>query len=318
MRKIDKLKNIQRANILNENLYMLNKNPLFLIENVLKIDDDDFQNENLVSKWLFESMLEHGVGLDNLITENKNWVDDKELMTESLIGAGIGVLLATGKFVDVMSSLFKKLRNKMVQWGWLGKDAKTWDKTKGEQFGDWWEKNIIDRIFKSAAKFLLGIVAIGVTVFSAVNTKKSTDYYGQIVTQSNIDDLAAILFYGTITALSLTAVFGGISELLHHGQIWAAIADQIATGVKFYEILLLVLAFFFVTYIDVYKPFKSNLTHFAHALGECLEGSGFMKTIKALKDSANDKKQTVVACVNNNMHVKHDEQGSKDTHQAAA
>jgi hypothetical protein len=310
MRRHDKLKNIHKVNLLTENTYLIKKNPALIIESVLMIDESDYNNENIVTKWLFESMLECGISLDNVISEDVVILnEDKNIITESLIAAGIGVLLATGKFIDVMSALFKKVRNQMVKWGWLGKDAKTWTKTKGENFGDWWHKHIINPIFKAAAKFLLGIVGIGVTIFSGVlNPNSNQDYMGQIMSQSNVDDLASVLFFGTITALSLTAIFGGITELIHHGHIWTAIAERLATGTKFYELLMLVVAFFLATYIDLYKPFKSNLTHFAHALSECLEGDHFITTLKSLKNAATNNKQQVVKCVNDNLHVGHDEE----------
>lgn len=298
MRRFDKTKNMQKANLINESLYLVNKNPLYLIEGVMAIDDDDFENENLINKWLFESMIECGVNLENLIAEGK------EVITESLIAAGIGVLLATGKFIDVIGVLFRKIRNQMVKWGWLGQDAKTWDKTKAEEFGDWWKEKIIDPIFKAAARVLLGVVGIGVTTFLGVmNPNENKDYMAEIMTEQNISDVAAVLFYGTITALSLTAVFGGIASLVHHGQIWAAVAEKLATGTKFYEIMLLIVAFFFTMFIEVYKPFKTKLFDFSHALGECLEGNSFMKILKGIGKAANSQKEKIVSCVNHHLHV---------------
>ena len=70
MRRHDKIKNIQKANLINESLYLVNKNPLYLIEGIMAIDEDDSENKNLINKFLFESMLENGLSLDGFINEN--------------------------------------------------------------------------------------------------------------------------------------------------------------------------------------------------------------------------------------------------------
>ena len=50
MRRHDKIKNIQKANLINESLYLVNKNPLYLIEGIMAIDEDDSENKNLINE----------------------------------------------------------------------------------------------------------------------------------------------------------------------------------------------------------------------------------------------------------------------------
>jgi hypothetical protein len=163
MRRHDKIKNIQKANLINESLYLVNKNPLYLIEGIMAIDEDDSENKNLINKFLFESMLENGLSLDGFINENVLDINEEgQILNESLV---IGTLLASGKLLDVVGVLFKKIYNWMVKKGWI--KGNQIDKTWLEKAGEWIHENIVMGMFKVIATTLLGVIGAFVGVVSA-------------------------------------------------------------------------------------------------------------------------------------------------------
>jgi len=314
MRRHDKIKNIQKANLLNESLYLVKKNPSYLIERIMAIDENDTENKNLINKFLFESMIENGLSLDEFINESVVDInEDGELLTESL---AVGLLLASGKLLDVIGVLFKKIYNWMVKKGWI--DGKEIKKTMLEEAGEWIHENIVMGIFKVIATTLLGTIGAFVGVVNAVTNPKG-DIVNQVVNDENINNLAATLFYATITIVGAQGLMTVAHSAIHGSHILHGVIEAVTTGTKLYEIILLVLAFYSALYIESYKPFKNRIPALAHAYGECMEGDkNIYNVIKSVpkKIKAGDTAQ--IECVNHHLNIhgaEHgDDHGTKPEH----
>ena len=305
MRRYDKIKNIQKVNLLNETLYLVNKNPLYLIENILSIDENNFDNKNLIDKFLLESMIENGIKLDDLITEGK------EMLNESL---AVGAILASGKLLDVIGVLFKKIYNFFVKRGWIkGKEIK---KTELEKAGEWIHKNLIMGIFKVIATTLLGTIGAFVAVVQAFgNTKSNGNLVNKIVSEENINSLAATLFYVCITIFAAQGLMTVVHSALQGTHILHGVIEAVTSGTKLYELLLLILAYYSATYIEVYKPFKNRISDLAHAYGECMEGDkNIYNVIKSVPKTIKAGNTSQIECVNHHLNIHGGEKGSEDNH----
>lgn len=306
MRRFDKIKNIEKANLINENLYLAKKNPAYLIESIMAIDENDFDNKNLINKFLFESMLESGLSLDGLIKENVTDINEgRELLNESI---AVGLLLASGKLLDVIGVLFKKVYNFFVKKGWIkGKEI---DKTKFEEWGEWIHTNIIMGIFKVIATTLLGVIAAFVGVVNVFNGGDG-GIINKIVSEDNIKKLASTLFYVTILIVGVQGFMAVANSLVHGSHIIHGIVEAVASGTKLYELILLILAFYSATYVDAYKPFSNRIPDLAHAYGECLEGDkNIYNAIKTQVKSIKSGKTAQIECVNNHLNIHGNEHGS--------
>ncbi|MEI6879784.1 MAG: hypothetical protein WCK82_00380 [Bacteroidota bacterium] len=306
MRSYDKIKNIQKANLITENLYLVNKNPSYLIENILSIDENDFENKNLINKFLFESIIENGIELDDLITENK------EVINESIV---IGAVLASGKLLDVIGVVFKKIYNFFVKKGWI--KGNQIEKTYLEKAGEWIHENLIMGVFKIIATTLLGTIGgfVGVVQVLA-NPKSNGDLVNKIVSEENIKNLAATLFYASITIVGAQGLMTVAHSAIHGSHILHGVIEGVTSGTKLYELILLVLAFYSASYIEPYKPFKNKIPALAHAYGECLEGDkNIYNVIKSLPKTIKAGDTSQIECVNHHLNIHGGEQGSKDNHQ---
>ena len=310
MRRHDKIKNIQRVNLINESLYLVKKNPAYLIESIMAIDENDSENKNLINKFLFESMLENGLSLDGLINENITDINEGgELLNESL---AIGLLLASGKLLDVIGVLFKKIYNWMVKKGWI--DGKEIKKTGLEKAGEWIHENIVMGIFKVIATTLLGTIGAFVGVVNSFTDPNGNgEIVNQIVSEENIKNLAATLFYATIVIVAIQG-FTTVAESAIHGEhILHGVIEGITSSTKLYELILLVLAFYSASYVEPYKPFKSRIPALAHAYGECMEGDkNIYNVIKSVpkKIKAGDTAQ--IECVNHHLNIHGKEHGAEE------
>jgi len=299
MRKFDKIKNIQKANLINERLYLTKKNPSYLIESIMAINENDFENKNLVNKWLFESMIENDLSLDGVINENILDInEDGKLLNESIV---VSSILASGKLLDVIGVLFKKAYNYFVSKGWI--KGNQIEKTVLEKAGEWINEHIVMGIFKAIATTLLGVIAGFIGVVSAFS-KGNTDVVNKIVTEENIKSLAVTLFYAAIVivgAQGLMAVAHSIAQATHmlHGVV-----ESVTTGTKIYELILLVLAFYSTLYIEPYKPFRNRIPDLAHAYGECLEGDkNVYNVIKSFPKTVKGGNTTQIECINHHLNI---------------
>jgi hypothetical protein len=293
MRSYDKIKNIQKANLITENLYLVNKNPSYLIENILSIDENDFENKNLINKFLFESIIENGIELDDLITENK------EVINESIV---IGAVLASGKLLDVIGVVFKKIYNFFVKKGWI--KGNQIEKTYLEEAGEWIHENLVMGIFKTIATFLLGTIAAAVAVVNAFTDPNNGDVLNKIVSDENIKNLAATLFYVSITIVGVKGLMVVANSAIHGSHILHGVVEAVTSGTKFYELILLLLAFYSALFIEAYKPFKNRITDLAHAYGECLEGNkNIYNVIKSVPKNFKAGNTSQIECVNHHLNI---------------
>lgn len=301
MRNFDKIKNIQKANILNEQLYLANKNPYYIIESILAIDENDFDNKNLINKFLFESMIENGIKLDDLVTENK------QILTE---GLAIGAILASGKLLDIIGVVFKKIYNFFVKRGWIKGDQiqKTWL----EKAGEWIHENLIMGIFKTIAATLLVTIGGYVGVVQAVaNPKSNSDLVNKIVSEENIKNLAATLFYISIVIVGAKGLMTVFEAASHGTHLLHGVTEAVTSGTKFYEVILLLVAFYSAFYVDPYKPFKNRIPDLAHAYGECLEGDkNIYNLIKSLPKKIKSGNTAQIECVNHHLNLHGSEHGA--------
>ena len=301
MRRYDKIKTIQKANIITENLYLVNKNPSYLIENILSINEDDFDNKNLINKFLFESMIEHGIKLDEIINEGKQILNE---------GLAIGLILASGKLLDIIGVVFKKIYNFFVKRGWIKGDQI--EKTYLEKAGEWIHENLIMGIFKIIATTLLATIGgfVGVVQVLA-NPKSNGDLVNKIVSEENIKNLAATLFYVSIVIVGAKGLMTVFEAASHGTHLLHGVTEAITSGTKFYEVILLLVAFYSAIYVDPYKPFRNRIPDLAHAYGECLEGDkNIYNVLKSLpkKIKAGDKQQ--IECVNHHLNIHGSEHGA--------
>jgi hypothetical protein len=307
MRRHDKIKNIQKANLINESLYLVNKNPLYLIEGIMAIDEDDSENKNLINKFLFESMLENGLSLDGFINENVLDINEEgQILNESLV---IGTLLASGKLLDVVGVLFKKIYNWMVKKGWI--KGNQIDKTWLEKAGEWIHENIVMGMFKVIATTLLGVIGAFVGVVSAF-IDPNGNVVNNIVSEENINNLAATLFYTSIIIVGAQGLMTVAHSAIHGSHILHGVIEGITTGTKFYELILLVLAFYSASYIEPYKPFKNRIPALAHAYGECMEGDkNIYNVIKTVPKKIKSGDVAQIECVNHHLNIHGKEHGKE-------
>lgn len=314
MRRHDKIKNIQKANLINESLYLVNKNPLYLIEGIMSIDEDDSENKNLINKFLFESMLENGLSLDGFINENVMDINEEgQILNESLV---IGTLLASGKLLDVVGVLFKKIYNWMVKKGWI--KGNQIDKTWLEKAGEWIHENIVMGIFKVIATTLLGTIGalVGV-VNSFTDPNGNGEIVNQIVSEENIKNLAATLFYATITIVGIQGFTTVAQSAIHGEHILHGVIEGITSSTKLYELILLVLAFYSASYVEPYKPFKSRIPALAHAYGECMEGDrNAYNAIKSFRKKIASGDTAQIECVNHHLNIHGAEHGDEHNSQS--
>lgn len=308
MRKYDKIKNIKKANLINENLYLLKNNPLYLVEAIMAIDENDFENKNLVNKWLFESMVENDLSLDGVINENVLHInEDKELLNESLI---IGSILASGKLLDVIGVLFKKIYNFFVKKGWIsGNQIK---KTGAEEAGEWLHEKVVMGLFKVIATTLLGTLGAFISGVNMVVDPNNKTSFNDVVSEENVKNLAATLFYASITIVGAQGLMTVANSAIHGSHILHGIIEGVTTGTKLYELILLILAFYSVTYIEPYKPFKSRIPDLAHAYGECMEGDkNIYNVIKTIPSKIKSGDTAQVECVNHHLNIHGGEHGAE-------
>ena len=303
---------LQEANLevksIAKKLYLPKKSPSPLIQSTIAVGETDFENKNLINKFLFESMLESGLSLDGLIKENVTDINEgRELLNESIVGT-IGIALATGKLLDVIGVLFKKIYNWMIKKGWIkGKEI---EKTKLEELGEWIHTNVIMGIFKVIATTLLGVIAAFVGAVNVFNGGNG-EIINQIVSEDNIKKLAATLFYVTIFMVGAQGFMAVADSIVHGSHIIHGIVETVASGTKLYELILLILAFYSATYIDAYKPFKNRIPDLAHAYGECLEGDkNIYNAIKAQVKSIKSGNTKQIDCVNHHLNIHRNNHGS--------
>lgn len=310
MRKYDKIKNIRKANLINENLYLLKNNPLYLVEAIMAIDENDFENKNLVNKWLLESMVENDLALDGVINENVLHInEDKELLNESLV---IGTILASGKLLDVIGVLFKKIYNFFVKKGWV--NGNQIEKTKFEEAGEWIHNKIVMGLFKVIATALLGTLGAFISSVNMVvdpNGSNNTSF-NEVVSEENVKNLAATLFYASITIVGAQGLMTVANSAIHGSHILHGVIEGVTTGTKLYELILLILAFYSVTYVEPYKPFKGRIPDLAHAYGECMEGDkNIYNVIKSIPSKIKSGDTAQIECVNHHLNIHGAEHGGE-------
>jgi hypothetical protein len=182
-----------------------------------------------------------------------------------------------------------------------------------EEAGEWIHENIVMGIFKVIATTLLGTIGAFVGVVNVfTNPKGNGNIVNQVVNDENINNLAATLFYATITIVGAQGLMTVAHSAIHGSHILHGVIEGVTTGTKLYEIILLVLAFYSALYIESYKPFKNRIPALAHAYGECMEGDkNIYNVIKSVpkKIKAGDTAQ--IECVNHHLNIHGKEHGKE-------
>jgi hypothetical protein len=289
MRKRDKLKNIEQANLMLERHFVIERQRLVISETIFLSDLTGLEFHNILK----ESCQE--IGLKINLNENKDLL--KEGVTVMIIGAA----LASGKFLDLIGSLFRNAYNLFVEKSGLMEKMReskctdrfdeqeeqskcikillkkqSIDKTWFEKAGEWIHKNIIMNIFKIVATVLIGIFA------PSFLTSKEDGMNTEL-----IEKVANTLFYVSITIFGLLAIKTLVANGIKGLATLPGVVESVAVGTKGYEIVLLIFAAILILKKKVKENNPSNV---AHKLGECLEGGGkvssLLKNIKKMtKDS---------------------------------
>lgn len=284
-----------------------------VVNSILLEEDND---ENIFFKILTESANEAGINIDELlIKENNILSENKKLLTESLTVMIIGGALASGKFLDLVGGLFRKVRNWLIKKGAL--KGKTWDKSYLEKAGEWLHEWIIMGFFRVAATAILGVIGGFTAMVGIFINPKIGDLIGKIITKENIDSLATTLFYCCVTIFGALGLSGIVHSVSLGHAIFTPIYEAVTTGTKIYELLWLTLAFFMATFIKDFEPYKGNVKAFAHAITNCSEdhGNGW-KTMKTVLSKFKKHDFKVADCIKKTMasHGKEGEHGKDQLH----
>lgn len=274
---------------------------------ILSIISEKENNENFFLKILLESSKETNLDINEILNRKKILLtENKQLLNEVVGTLIISTALASGKLLDLIGVMFKKVRNWLIQKKIL--KGTQWDKTQLEKFGEFLHKWIIMGFFKILATAILGVIGGFVTTFGIFVSPKIGDITSKIINQKNIDTLANTLFYCCVIIFATLGI-AGIAEAVTKGhEIFMPIYEAITTGTKFYEILWLILAFFIITFIPEFNKFKGNLKHFAHTIVDCTEDSGnAWKTIIALSKKLKSGDKKTIQCILQKMNI-HTEQ----------
>lgn len=301
MKKRDKLKNIEQANMVLEQSYLKSKG-LVVTESVFLSDIDDNEFFSILKETC------HELGLKVNLNENK------DLLKEGVTVMVIGAALASGKFLDLIGSLFRKAYNLFIErFGLMKKmrekkcktdseeeknkcieellKSQSIEKTWLEKAGEWIHKNIIMNIFKLVATVLVSIFASGFLI------KKE----GGLNTEL-IEKVANTLFYVSITIFGLLGLKALVAHGIHGLPTLPGVVESVAVGTKGYELVLLIFASILIT---LRKVKESNPPTVAHKLGECLEGGGkvssLFKNIKRMAKDSGLRKQ-IYLCVDLQEH----------------
>ena len=111
-----------------------------------------------------------------------------------------------------------------------------------------------------------------------------------------IEKIATTLFYASITVVGVH----GYTTIMGHGLSHIPeIVELVTSSTKFYEIILLIIAFFVLKkYSD---KIKGGVSQVAHSLGECIEGgssslSSLMDELEHMNED-NEYQQKVLECI---------------------
>lgn len=256
-------------------------------------------------KVLIESANEIGVNVQDVINRESKLLreNSRELLTEAGITlAIIGTALASGKLLDLIGSIIKKIQNVMVQQGWLKGDK--WETTKISQAGEWIQKNIISRFFKYIAKALLTPIAyFAGTISEMITPGSSSNISSKVLNDKSIDALANVLFYVAISYAGLLGFKAALPNLTTGGFL--PILEMVTSSIKGYELIWLVVAVVVVTVIDKFQEYKSQVPKLAHSLMGCFEGES-LNPIKAMGKIKKDNDQ-YLTCITGHMSGDHGE-----------
>jgi len=304
MRRFDKLKNISKKNKSIEKEYLLETASLtsksyrnrLLIESVMNSDD----GEQLFNRFILEACEEHGMNIEEIITENDINISHKGNINESLLGLGVAFALSGGKAMQLMGSAIRKMVNFLKRKGII-KGDKLVEPNNVEKLGKWLQESVVMGFFRAAAAFLLvpiaGLVGAVSAFTSPDNVNKRVE---KIAGDEVINGLASALFYGAVVVVG---VQGGI-ELWKfytggHGHgIFATTVELLTEGAKIYEVGLLLIATFLTKFVDAFK--KYDITKLSHGIGECLENpGGVRKLVSSIKSvfSSEEKSANFSECI---------------------
>jgi hypothetical protein len=304
MRRFDKLKNIHKKNKSIEKEYLLETASLtsksyrnrLLIESVMNSDD----GEQLFNRFILEACEEHGMNIEEIITENDINISHKGNINESLLGLTAAGVLSGGKAMQLMGTAIRKMVNFLKRKGII-KGDKLVEPNKVEKLGKWLQEKIVMGFFRAAAAFLLVPIAGLVGAVSAFTSPdKMNKRVDKIAGDEAINTLASALFYAAVITLG---VQGGI-ELWKlytggHGHgIFATTVELLTEGAKIYEVGLLLIATFLTNFVDAFK--KYDITKLSHGIGECLENpGGVRKLVSSIKSvfSSEEKSANFSKCI---------------------
>lgn len=205
--------------------------------------------------------------LDELNVEYECVIKEgKELLAESWTMVAIGAVLASGKLIDLLGNLSKKISNLF-----RSKENKRNDKNWLERTGKKLQSKVIMYPFKLLAKLILGTVGIvtNAGVKSKILGKEYSD--SDIGNQDNIDKLANTLFTVTIIAVG----GAGISGAIDAGVSFTGLAEAIDSSVKLYEVFFISIAWFLLNLSSSKDKWKEyGLEKVTHQLVDCVESNG--------------------------------------------
>lgn len=207
---------------------------------------------------------------ENNIEHNIIIKEDKELLIESWTMVGIGAALASGKLMDLIGSMLRKIAN-------IFRKEKKTEKNWLERTGEKLQKKVILVPFRILSTIILGFIEAIMSV--GVNFGQDEYQVVDLNNKDNVEKMANTLFYITASILGIQ----GFMSLAHSHGIFQAAIEAAASTTKLYEIILVLVAWGLVTWGKNKKTWsKFGPSKIAHQLGECIESHGGIRKAMGL------------------------------------
>jgi hypothetical protein len=260
MRRFDKNRLIMEANQRLEIEYLRAKG--FSTEDFNETTFDI--SEETYTTILIDSLNENNIEHNILIKE------DKELLIESWTMVGIGAALASGKLMDLIGSMLRKIAN-------IFRKEKKTEKNWLERTGEKLQKKVILVPFRILATIILGFIEA--IISAGINFGQDDHQVVDLNNKDNVEKMANTLFYITASILGIQ----GFMSLAHSHGIFQAAIEATASTTKLYEIILVLISWGLVTWSKNKKTWSSfGTSKIAHQLGECIESHGGIRKVIGL------------------------------------